>query len=286
MSSGTLFSKCYLLVNLGTLFDKVIVEENYTPPDIKDNTHESRIQKTAVIKEINSDTSLNDPSILKEKISTSNKEPEQQNKSTIAEIESPGEISQVNENKESKIIKNKIPVNKANACANVNIAASFKSTPSCLSYASGSISVIETSLYGGTWPFDISLNGGRVFKSNHVFTGLDVGNYQVMIRDGNKCYKKFNITVATKDCSEIIEEGFSPDRGERWKIPVRHTEYGQLKISNNEGNIIYQVNIIAGTPNSWRGQDLNNALLPHGSYPFTIELRNGEIRSGLIHIVP
>ena len=46
---------------------------------------------------------------------------------------------------------------------------------------------VEIDVVGGTAPYTYSIDGGQTFTNDNIFADLEVGDYEVIVEDGNGC---------------------------------------------------------------------------------------------------
>lgn len=159
---------------------------------------------------------------------------------------------------------------KEDICDNVTIDATVESVKSCDNKASGEISIIEGSITGGTSPYIVSIDGGKNYYPQLVFTKLKAGTYAMFIQDINNCTSdKILYTVHSKDCS--YEFAFAPDKGEVWEIPTNE-QTGSIKIYSKTGQIIFQQSFDYPDSYYWNGRNNSGNELPMGAYMFILQL--------------
>ena len=74
-------------------------------------------------------------------------------------------------------------------------------TPTSCGASDGSITIIAT----GTGTLQYSINGGASFQNSNVFTGLPVGTYPIVVRDGNGCLATSLANVGTTNGPQITD---------------------------------------------------------------------------------
>jgi hypothetical protein len=163
-----------------------------------------------------------------------------------------------------------------------NIKAEFLTEPSCNNSPTGLIRFIESSVSGGTAPYQFALNG--IFSDSLVYRNLLPGLYNIAIRDASNCIKEWKMVEIEKiNC--FGEFKFAPLYGEIWKIPAETGHPGILTITNKSGKIVYQLKFDGLSELTWNGMSLNNEMLPMGAYPFIIKYQNGNVFRGTVTIV-
>ncbi len=127
---------------------------------------------------------------------------------------------------------------------------------SCFGYANGSITV---NAFGGTVPYQYSINGGATFQASNSFNGLPAGVYNILIKDEMDCVHDKNYTInqpptmtlaITKkescfdacDGNVTLTPGGGNSPGGTYKIRIN----GSLLVGNNKTNMcpgIYDIQL-------------------------------------------
>ncbi len=163
-----------------------------------------------------------------------------------------------------------------------NITAEFMTEPSCNNSATGLIKFIESSVSGGTTPYQFALNG--IFSDSLVYRNLLPGVYDIAIKDATGCIREWKMVNIEKiNC--FGEFKFAPLYGEIWKIPVETGLPGVLTISNKSGIIVYHLEFDGLSELTWNGMSTDNHMLQMGAYPFIIKYQNGNVFRGTVTIV-
>ncbi len=163
-----------------------------------------------------------------------------------------------------------------------NITAEFMTEPSCNNSATGLIKFIESSVSGGTTPYQFALNG--IFSDSLVYRNLLPGVYDIAIKDATGCIREWKMVNIEKiNC--FGEFKFAPLYGEIWKIPVETGHPGVLTISSKSGIIVYHLEFDGLSELTWNGMSTDNHMLQMGAYPFIIKYQNGNVFRGTVTIV-
>ncbi|UCH13514.1 MAG: hypothetical protein JSV22_10415 [Bacteroidales bacterium] len=163
-----------------------------------------------------------------------------------------------------------------------NLTAEYLTEPSCNNKATGLIKFIESSVSGGTAPYQFAVKG--IFSDSLVFRDLLPGLYNIAIKDASDCIKEWkNVEIEKINC--YGEFKFAPLYGEIWEIPFEKGYPGVLTVTNKNGIIVYQLEFDGLSELTWNGMSINNQMLPMGAYPFVIKYQNGKVFRGTITIV-
>ena len=150
---------------------------------------------------------------------------------------------------------------------------------------------------GGTYMLEVALDanytegtvniewtdaGGATIGTGLTATATAVGVYTVTVTPagGDICSSSFELTVDNVAC--MIPKGISPN-GDTMNDNFDLTGFGVVKIGifNRYGKEVYS----QGTyTNEWYGQDKKGNELPTGTYYYSIELENGDSKTGWVYI--
>src|SRR5690606_13482316 len=124
--------------------------------------------------------------------------------------------------------------------------------------------------------------GGAIIGTGLTATATEVGVYTVTVTPagGDICSSSFELTVDNVAC--MIPKGISPN-GDTMNDNFDLTGFGVVKIGifNRYGKEVYS----QGTyTNEWYGQDKKGNELPTGTYYYSIELENGDSKTGWVYI--
>ncbi|MFN3404246.1 MAG: hypothetical protein ACK40G_09155 [Cytophagaceae bacterium] len=211
------------------------------------------------------------------------------NKSKIDSSE-PNEKSIITKEKSEKVIaslkniesNNEIIKTISDPCINIKISAGISTSPSCEDNPSGSISIIPSSIKGGSGPYKVSLNNSDP-GTDFSYEGLKSGTYNINIFDKNNCNTFLTASVGIKSCEQMIEDAFSPQYGERWRFPFRGSQQAEIKIMAKNGQEVFSSLIHEG--DEWDGKSSSGQELQGGLYQFIIKFNNGTISKGTISII-
>ena len=146
--------------------------------------------------------------------------------------------------------------------ANINIADIRITDPLCFNSNSGSITITAT---GGTAPLTYSIGGA--FQSPNLFTNLNAGDYQIIVRDAAGCSKRADITLANP--AKIVPAVTHKD------ISCTGGNTGQIDITSVTGGVApYQYSILAGGTGTYRPTSLFIDLAS-GAYNVKVKDANG-----------
>ncbi len=107
--------------------------------------------------------------------------------------------------------------------------------------------VIAVSPAGGVLPYEFSIGNGS-WQSDSVFTGLGMGNYAVVVRDGNNCITDPLPTeiLLVEDCDIFFPSAFTPNgdgRNDQFRPKYyKHVSHYRLNVYNRWGAAIFQSN--------------------------------------------
>ncbi|MFO8067145.1 MAG: gliding motility-associated C-terminal domain-containing protein, partial [Bacteroidales bacterium] len=146
-------------------------------------------------------------------------------------------------------------------------------SPSCIGNNDG---YIELNVQGGTEPYTFFRDD---FSSNlPYFNDLYEGSYLILIEDANGCTYELE-TISLVDVPEEclrIPNAFTPngdDNNDEWIIEnlALFNKY-QVQVFNRWGQVVY-----VGQPGNdpWDGTNLQNNIVPAGSYIYVVKLNNG-----------
>lgn len=124
-----------------------------------------------------------------------------------------------------------------------------------------------------------------IWKKNNTFYELPDGEHTFYYRKSEVCGDSVTVQVKTKHCTpEDIT--ISPYHGEKWKIPVHDDENATLTIlSGKGGSIVYEKEIINGSPSYWDGTNQTGTPLSQGTYVYIVKFDSGEVIKGRIGIL-
>lgn len=133
----------------------------------------------------------------------------------------------------------------------------------------------STALYSWTGP-----NG---FTSTLQFpdvTGLDSGNYKVIVTSEDGCKSESTIFIQKAFCK--IPKGVSPNgdsSNDTWYLAGMDIE--KVKIFNRYGTEVYEQNNYL---DQWHGQAKNGNLLPSATYYYYIKFKSGYEKTGWVYL--
>lgn len=130
---------------------------------------------------------------------------------------------------------------------------------SCNGGSDGSITITAT----GTPTLQYSINGGSTFQTGNSFTGLGIGTYNIVVRDGNTC----TTTGSTVTLTEPFAVGYSAS-----VVDATCGNNGTITISAAGGTGTLQYSINGGS--SFQGNGSFTGL-SGGNYNIVVEDANG-----------
>jgi len=169
------------------------------------------------------------------------------------------------------------PAGKAADCEK---AYKIKSTPSCRSKATGSISVLMTN---NTKPA-LSIENYGSSSVNGTFNELQAGTHTVYVFYNDECHFTEEVTVEEKWCPMNKSYSFNPDYGERWEIAYEKGDAGTFSIFTSGGKEVYRSNFGQGNEH-WGGHDTYGALSAIGTYLVIIRYSDGRTEKVELTIV-
>ncbi len=137
------------------------------------------------------------------------------------------------------------------------IGGALGTNPSSCDILDGAINIYAN---GGTPPYEFSIDNGTTYASTALFTDLDAGTYNVIVRDANGCVAIKTVQLATYDDPEIND------------IQIENTKCGEadgsIVISATGGTPNYQYSINGGT--TYQGANIFTGL-EGGVYDIIVE---------------
>ncbi len=176
-----------------------------------------------------------------------------------------------------------VPVQAVPDCRGTNLTAMVILEKSCSDHASGMIRIEESTLAGGTPPYEISIDNQKTYAAQYHFDRLLPVRYSIWIRDKNNCSSWLgSYLIESIDCT--IEDRFAPNRGEKWEIPHQDQPY-TIKIYNPGGMLVFETSSESTGSDSWDGNNNAGSALPMGIYTFIITFENGSVQTGTVTII-
>lgn len=173
-----------------------------------------------------------------------------------------------------------------NPCEKVNtITPSYDIQWPCLGYKQGSFELLSSTNNEVNFS-EYSLDGGKSFTSISGSKIINVGTYELIVKDEAGCLTKpQRVKVNYRNCNFVIQ----PKYGKYWEL--NFSKYIDvpvvLEIRNaRTAQIVYQENIEHTDSFIWQGKDLNNNSLPLGNYVYSFTTsEKGLIAQGQITVV-
>ncbi|WP_330441785.1 fibronectin type III domain-containing protein [Flavobacterium sp. C4GT6] len=142
--------------------------------------------------------------------------------------------------------------------------------------------ILDANYTEGTVNIDWTNAGGATIGTGLTATATEIGVYTVTVTPvgGDICSSSFELTVDNVAC--MIPKGISPN-GDTKNDSFDLTGFGVTKISifNRYGKEVFS----QGSYNKeWYGQDKKGNELPTGTYYYSIELGNGDSKTGWVYI--
>ncbi len=139
--------------------------------------------------------------------------------------------------------------------------------------------IIEIIAQGGTPPFVYSINGGDNFQSQNIFTHLDEGNYEVVVKDAFGCVDTLSMELE-KVGEIIISNVFNPssnvENNATFKIlGMRNPE---VTIFNRWGKKIYES---TSYKNDWDGENYKDGVY----YYISKDNFDQEVYKGFVQLI-
>ncbi|MCP4176674.1 MAG: PKD domain-containing protein [bacterium] len=72
----------------------------------------------------------------------------------------------------------------------------------CFGNQNGTIDITAS---GGTQPLNYSIDNGTTYQSSNYFSGLDIGSYDIVVRDNNNCITNGNTIIINQPAELIID---------------------------------------------------------------------------------
>lgn len=166
-------------------------------------------------------------------------------------------------------------------CQHVVIKAYVGETKPCNGSRNGLLSV--ENIRGGTAPYTFSLDKGKNFQEEHVFSHLQASYYDVLVKDAKGCetYVTQQHHLKSKLCVSIAEHSFNPHI-ETWELPNDIEKAGEISIVSKEGKQVYMRSFGLNEKITWDGSAQNGPLLSSGIYIYTIKYSDGITEQGKI----
>lgn len=145
-------------------------------------------------------------------------------------------------------------------------ASAVNSLPLCNGDANGSIDV---TINGGTPSYSVSVNGGGFAPANTTYSGLNAGNYQLVVEDQNGCRDTLNQVISEPAILQTTATVTSNYNGSG--ISCNGLSDGMITTSTSGGTVNYSY--------SWNTTPVqttpNLTGVGAGSYTVTVEDQNG-----------
>ena len=147
-----------------------------------------------------------------------------------------------------------------------------------ISQYGGSDGYINSTVYGGTSPYEYAWFGPQEFTSDDAnISNLGQGAYLLTVVDANGCAANAS-TRLTQPAILEMPNGISPNGDKDNEFFVVHgiDAYpdNTIQIFNRWGNLVYE---LYGYNNEWNGENMNGEPLPDGTYFVVLVVRvNGE----------
>lgn len=166
-------------------------------------------------------------------------------------------------------------------CDTVNIHAEFSKILPCEKSSNGSLNFEKAN--GGVGPYFYSIDGGKHFQQEKLFSNLPSADYDLYVKDRNNCIGvvQKGVTLVTKICLETESYIFDPTR-ETWNIPSDPQKSGKITIYNKNGQVVFYKNFGLTEELTWNGTSENGEVLKPGLYIYTIEHVNGLLKQGSV----
>lgn len=208
--------------------------------------------------------------------------PEKQKSETTTTDEEPDKQSAETEKEEPKAKEKTVE----SPCDTTEIDFKVKISETCEDSATGSISVLKTTMTGGKKPYTAVIAGDTTFTHTSLTKGLQA----VTVTDANACSRTKRINIKSTPCAEAKDEESdstltTPQADEKdnqkeedtdneyWKAPINTDEKVLLKIINNNNHTVFEDSVKAGfqwpkpdgnTPFSYEIRDENNDIISEG----------------------
>ena len=90
--------------------------------------------------------------------------------------------------------------------------------------------------------------------------------------------------VIQKSPNKNVEFAFSPSLGQVWEFPMEENASCKITILNKSAQIVHEMTILNGFPNSWNGTSNRGISITMGSYIYLFEYQNGQVERGYVTI--
>ena len=168
-------------------------------------------------------------------------------------------------------------------CSEVSISAIVVAEKSCEHESTGILRIEESSVSGGTPPYELSIDNQATYHTTLCLGFLPPNSYSIWIRDINDCCTWLgNFSIETINCH--YEDKFAPEKGERWVIPNRENPC-RLWIYNQSGSLAFEASFNFPGTYLWDGRKRNGELLPMGVYTFILEIEDETPLKGSVTII-
>ena len=139
--------------------------------------------------------------------------------------------------------------------------------------------VIEiTSVTSGVAPFQYSINNGS-FSNTTSYTNLLPGDYIISVKDANGCKYDETVTIETT-C--IFPNGISPNGdGKNDTFNLNGCNVKFISFFNRYG---MKINSFSNYTSQWDGTTSDAKNLPDGTYFYSAELTDGNVKTGWVYI--
>lgn len=147
-----------------------------------------------------------------------------------------------------------------------------------ISQYGGEDGYINSTVYGGTSPYDYSWFGPQQFISDQPnISNLEEGAYLLTVVDANGCKANVSSRLTQPDILEM-PNGYSPngDKDNEYFVVHGIDAYpdNTIQVYNRWGNLVYELD---GYNNEWNGDNMNGEPLPDATYFVVLIVRvNGE----------
>jgi hypothetical protein len=168
-------------------------------------------------------------------------------------------------------------------CSTVSIFAVVNTIESCDNEPTGSIAIEESSISGGTPPYEISIDNKTNFHRVLSYNALPPKQYAVWIRDHHECMSWLgNYEIEMKKCG--YNDLFAPGKGEKWDLPNQGLAC-HIRIYDQNGILVHEASYTYPGTYSWDGYSNSGTLLTMGVYTFILQIENKPTLKGNITIV-
>jgi hypothetical protein len=168
-------------------------------------------------------------------------------------------------------------------CSQVSIFAEVSAEKSCENEPTGAIIIDESTISGGSPPYELSIDNQENYHAASHFSSLQPNYYNVWIRDKNNCPSWLgSVLIELTECG--YKDIFAPEKGEEWELP-NQGQPCRLWIFNQGSVLVFEASYNFPGSYSWDGCNTSGEMLPMGAYTFILRLENETPLQGSVTII-